>query len=64
MKSGQLKLTLTGGRMVLRGVVLYINFPLEYDAELGEHLKENNPFRDVSTRELNRYSYQGDGEEL
>jgi hypothetical protein len=41
-----------------------MDFPWEEDAELHEHLRDNNPFRDVSTRELNRYSYRGGSEVL
>ncbi len=36
----------------------FIEFPWEFDAELERRLKENNPFREVRTAELERYSYR------
>jgi len=42
----------------------YIEFPWEYDADLYQHLNENNPFREVSTKEFDRYSFGDKGKIL
>jgi hypothetical protein len=36
----------------------YIEFPWKGDAELDERLRENSPFREVKTGQLNRYTYR------
>ena len=38
----------------------YTEFPWEYDKELEDRLKDNNPFREVSTREIGRYDFAGE----
>ena len=39
----------------------YLNSRWEYDAELSEGLKKFNFFRDVSTKEVDRYNFRRDG---
>jgi hypothetical protein len=36
----------------------YMEFPWKFDAETEERLRLNNPFRDVRTTELERYTYR------
>lgn len=36
----------------------YVEFPWEYDEEIERRLQEDNPFREVRTSELKRYSYR------
>jgi len=38
----------------------YMDFPWECDQELDERLNENNPFRQVRTKELGRYDFVGE----
>ncbi len=36
----------------------YIEYQWEYDQELDERLKKDNPFREVSTKEIGRYDFK------
>lgn len=38
----------------------YIEYQWEYDPELDERLKNDSPFRGVSTKEIGRYNYKDD----
>lgn len=37
----------------------YIEFPWEYDLDMEQRLAKNNPFRDVRTIQLSRYTFKG-----
>ncbi len=37
----------------------YMEYPWEYDRELDERLKDDNPFREVRTKEIGRYDKKG-----